>query len=201
MPNRKTELWREIKQAAPMSIIGLFLGRRPNYRTSTIESLTIDLAQVNRLFVFNRPALAQIRARPQLRRTRYLIEYDIIKVDVDSKNVDKSGFSIIVNKKPETKEDKQQLRDALKKYSRMKLNQEGSKFEGKNIIMPSDVDYKSMSKRQLLKNKRKYFFRAINEAKETEIRRTRRGVRDLRVTETSTPEYWSLGILTDHDGA
>jgi len=199
MPNRKNQLWREVKQAAPMSMIASALGRRLNYRTETFESLSIALAQINRNFILNRPFLEQVRARPRLRptRPRYLIEYDIIKVDVDSKNVDKSGFSIIVNKKPETKEDKQQLRDALKKYSRMKLNQEGSKYEGKNIIMPSDVDYKSMSKRQLLKNKRKYFLRAVREAKETEIKRTPRGFRGMILKDTKAPDYWSLGIQGD----
>jgi len=197
MPNRKNQLWREIKQAAPMSIIQLFLGRRPNYRTATIVSLSIDLAQINRMFTVNRPALPLIRARPQLRSPRYLIEYDIIKVDVDSKNVDRSGFSIIVNKKPETKEEKKQLSESLKKYSRMKLNQEGSKFEGKNVIMPSDVDYKRMSKRELLRNKRKYFRRIVNEAKTTEIRRTPRGFKGMILKDTKAPDYWSLGIQGD----
>ena len=152
MPNRKNELWKEVKQSAPMRLITLLLDRKINYRRSTIVSLTNDLVEINTLF--NRPFLAGIRARRPV-PNRYLIEYDIIKVDVDSKNVDRSGFSIIVNKKPETKEEKKQLSEHLKKYSRMKLNQEGSKFEGRNVIMPSDVDFKNMTKRQILKNKRK----------------------------------------------
>lgn len=195
MPNRKNELWREVKQAAPMSMIALALGRRPNYRRETVESLSIALSQINRIFILNRPSLPLIRARPQLRRNRYLIEYDIIKVDVDSKNVDRSGFSIIVNKKPETKEEKKQLSESLKNYSRMKIDQEG--YGGVNVIIPSDVDFKDMSKRELLRNKRKYFRRIVNEAKTTEIRRTPRGFKGMILKDTKAPDYWSLGIQGD----
>ena len=196
MPNRKNQTWREIKSIAPMRIITLVLDRKINYRTSTIVSLTNDLAEINTLF--NRPFLAGIRARrPVEVPPRFLLEYDLIKVDVDSKNVDRSGFSIIVDKKPETREEKKQLSETLKKYSRMKLEQEGSKFEGNNVIMPSDVDFKNMSKRQLLNNKRKYFRRIVNESKMTEIKETPEGFRGIVLKDTQAPDYWSLGIQGD----
>ena len=47
MPNRKNELWKEVKQSAPKRWRELLLDRKINYRTSTIVSLTNDLAQLN----------------------------------------------------------------------------------------------------------------------------------------------------------
>jgi len=192
MPNRKNQLWKEVKQSAPMRLITLLLDRKINYRTSTIVSLTNDLVEINTLF--NRPFLAGIRARRPV-PNRILIEYDIIKVDVDSKNVDRSGFSIIVSKKPETKEEKKKLSESLQKYSRMQLDQEG--YAGNNVIMPSDVDFKNMSKKQILRNKRKYFYRAIRESKMTEIKETPEGFRGIILRDTKAPDYWSLGVQGD----
>ena len=194
MPNRRNQLWAQVKAIAPISILSYVLDRKISYRQSTIASLTTDLAQINNLF--NRPFLAGIRARrPVELPIRYLIRYNIIKIDVDSKKVDSSGLSIIVKKKPETKEDRKKLFETLKTYSKRDINEEG--YAGNNVIIPSDVDYKNMSKRQLLKNKRKFLNRAIREAKRSEIRETPEGFNGIILRDTQAPDYWSLGIQGD----
>jgi len=194
MPNRRNQLWAQVKAIAPISILSYVLDRKIAYRQSTIASLTTDLAQINNLF--NRPFLAGIRARlPVELPIRYIIEYDIIKVDLKSNKVDTSGLSIIVSKKPETKEDRKKLMNAIKTYSKRDINEEG--YGGNNVIIPSDVDFKRMSKRQILKNKRKFLNRAAREYKISEIRETPEGFNGIILRDTQAPDYWSLGIQGD----